>query len=416
MLPGKPAAANSIYRIVPEQGAAVLAQFPAALVLSMAYLDGEVVAGTGVEGRLIGVKDDGTSRILTDLGSRHLSAMARDSGGGVLIGGSNAGGLWRLGQRHRDSGTFVSKPFDAGYLASWGRVWWKANQSAGTAVAVQVRTGNSRKPDATWCEWSKPTDEMAGASLAVPMGQFAQVRIELRTREAAATPQVVELAVSYLQANRRPQVQQLVIDGQAEAKKGQGPPPPPQQQAQQTGKRNVVWQATDPNEDELTFDLHYRGVDEKEWKELETDIRAQNRYEWDTTRVPEGHYLLRLVASDRLARAEGDALAAERVTPPFVIDNRRPDVLDLKAAPQQGGRYLITGTARDGYSNVREIQVSRNSKDWLPVFPDDRIFDSPTEAFSFRTEVLEAGEHVFVFAATDEAGNAGSARLIVTVK
>jgi len=415
-LPGRPAAANSLYRIIPDQGGVRLAQFPNAFVLSVALLDGgEVVAGTGVEGRLAGVTPDGVMRVITDFDARCVSAMATDSTKSVIVGTSDGGGLWRLSRGYRNQGTFTSSVFDAGYLARWGRIWRKGLVPEGTAAAVGLRTGNVREPDDTWAPWSASAEQPAGRALEVRMGRFAQIRAELSTADGKATPRLFELAASYSQVNRRPQVQTLAIDGAAQPGAGPVQPGPPRPPDQPPGTRTVRWEASDPDEDEIVFDLFYRAADEADWKELKRGIKGERQYLWDTRRVPDGDCLLRVVASDRPARAEGEALEAEKVTAPFVIDNRSPEVLELKEAALPDGRHLIMGLARDSFSNIVSIEASHNSGEWQPVFPEDGIFDAAAEQFAFRTGALGKGEHVFVFAATDAAQNTGSQRLVIRV-
>ena len=179
--------------------------------------------------------------------------------------------------------------------------------------------------------------------------------------------------------------------------------------------RTIKWKASDPNKDELTFDIYYREVSEKDWKPLKENIRNETSYKWDTARVPAGRYLLKFVAKDNLARSPAEALSDEKVTAPFIVDNRAPEVLELRAKRRGDGCYEITGVAKDGLSLLVSIQVSHNAGDWEAAFPDDGLFDATLEPFSFTTEKLEPGEHVFVFAATDDAKNTGSGKIVLTV-
>jgi len=410
-LEGKPPADNSIYRIRPGKGGVKLAQLPNTFVLSL-VMDGRgrLLAGTGVKGRLVGVEEQGTTRILTQLEASQISSLTMDSSGVIYVATSNGGGLWRIEEGFRKSGTFTSEVFDAGYLSRWGRAWWKGNAEGGVAIKVSVRTGNSRKPNDHWGKWSPPVSAPDGGPLKVEPGRFAQVRAELTTKDPNATPSLIELNASYRQLNRRPHIQKLAVDD------GQKLPAGPQQAKKAPGKRKISWQAADPNGDELVYDLFFKGPKEKEWKELEKGIRKKTQYLWDTNRLPDGHYLLRLIASDRFCCPPQEALSAEKISTPILVDNRRPAVLDLRASKNKDGSYAITGTAQDGYSNIKEIQVSHNSGDWQPVFPSDGILDSTRENFAFRTDVLPRGEHVFVFAATDGRGNAGSDRIVIIVE
>jgi len=413
-LKGKPAAHNSVYRIKVGEGAVRMAHLANTFVLSLLVKeDGQLMVGTGVEGRLMEVDSRGTTNILTQFEAAHISAIARDAQGTIYLGTSNGGGLWRIKEGARNSGTFTSEVFDCGYISHWGRAWWRGSVPSKTRVRLSLRTGNSRTPDRYWSDWSKPVADAAGGALAVPPGRFAQVQAELLTDNPKTTPLLTEVNISYRQVNRRPQIQKLEVNKAQKPAQGPGGP---RQDPKMIGKRKITWQATDPNQDELIFDLYYRGIDEKEWKELKTDIRKTTQYVWDTNRVPDGHYVLRLVASDRLCCPPSDALSAEKVSKPCLIDNRRPEVLDLKANRKDDGTYVITGTAVDGYSTIREIQVSHNSGDWQPVFPSDGIFDATREAFTFRTEALPQGEHVFVFVACDERFNVGSEKIVIVVE
>ncbi|MFP4029045.1 MAG: hypothetical protein ACLFWL_14740 [Candidatus Brocadiia bacterium] len=419
VLPGKPASDNSIYRMIPGEGAVRLASFQQALVLSMAFSSNqELMAGTGVEGRLVGVNRKGVMRVVGDFQARHISAMAVDTEGAVIIGTSNGGGLWRLGKELRETGTFASSVHDAGYLSAWSRISWRGDCPDSAAWEVELRTGNSRKPDKTWSEWSMPVRKNTGQPLNLPMGRFAQIKLTLSTAGEAESPEVLAIETSYRQTNRRPQIQKLQVNGQRQGggsdqqKSGSGS----SKSKNNRGTRTISWQGNDPNGDELVFELQYKATDEREWKVLKEDIRGKTNFQWETGRVPDGTYLVRLIASDRLARPPAEALEGERMTAPFVVDNRRPAVEQLKQTRQTDGAYRISGLARDKYSAISRMEVSHNSQKWQPVFAADRMFDSPAEKFVFETEKLESGEHVFVFVATDVAGNTGSGKIVVEVE
>jgi hypothetical protein len=235
----------------------------------------------------------------------------------------------------------------------------------------------------------------------------------------------MEVSVSYRQVNRKPRIEELMVDGEsllngrkedARQPGGRQPGPPSRNRRQPGGRdlsvKTIAWKASDPNDDELDFDLFYRGMDEKEWKEIDEDLRGETAYEWDTARVPDGLYLLKLVARDGEVRPQGEALADERVSRPLLVDNRRPTLQALDARRQEDGSFELSGVAHDEHGHVTKIEVSRNSGDWAPVFPADGLFDSGEEPFSFRTEQLEPGEHVFVFAATDGNQNTGTGKVV----
>lgn len=418
-LPDAPRGANSLYRVEPGGGVVRVINVPGVLIMALALKDGkDLMVGTGNRGRLIAVDQaDDTARVVTDFVPRYISAMATDADGAVVLGTSGSGGLWRIGVGHRSAGVFQSEAFDAGHVARWGRAQWKAIKPAAAQLGVTVRTGNSRRPDSTWSDWSPPVTTPGGGAVKAQPGRFAQMRCEFTTKDKTVSPTVIQLSLSYRQLNRRPSVREMKTDAKGsgnggDAKRAAGPPPSPARAKAANGA--ISWTASDPNGDELIYDLYYRAVDEKGWKTLKKDIKGTTRYKWQTERLPDGHYLLRLVASDRMARPADEALEDELVTKPILIDNRRPEVLDLQAKQTEDG-YLITGIARDGYSRISSIRVSHDAGDWGPVFPEDGILDSTAEGFTWLAGPLEEGEHVFVFTATDARGNVGSGKALVIV-
>jgi len=418
---GIPSSSNSVYRIVPGKGAMRALRFDRTFVLALGLVGDRLLVGTGPGGRIIGLEPDGVSRMLATLESPHVTAIAALPDGEAVIGASNSGRLWSMKQELSRSGTLYSKPFDATYLSRWGSLKWQSRVGLGQNVRIKLRTGNSAEPDETWSEWSQWATEAAGQPVEVPLGRFAQFAAELSSPPRVGSPALVQVEVSYRQANREPVIDDITIDGRSllksDGRSGSGPPdrpPGPSRNGKGPGERTIAWKAADPNGDELRYDLYYRALDETEWKLIEEGV-SETKLTWDTSRVPDGLYQLRLVASDRAERPEEEALRAVRISFPTLIDNRPPSAVDLRAVRGRNGRYELTGTAVDDFSAINQIQVSDNAGDWQAVFPVDGILDSPSEAFSFETGELEPGEHVFVFAVTDSNDNTGSGKIIVEV-
>jgi len=422
------AATNSIYRIVPGKGALVMARFPSAFIVSMAASDGEVLAGTGPDGRLMAVRPDRVYRIVIDLDAAYIMAMAVGEDGDVIVGTSNPGRLWRLSKEGRASGTLLSKPFDAGYLSRWGRLSWKGTVREGQDIELKLRTGNAARPDEHWSDWSEPVDRPEGGAVNVPPGRFAQFAARLSAHRHCGSPTLLEVEVSYRQSNRPPRIEGLLIDGEdaldGTASPGRRPGgsgsqrpgmPALRRPERPRGQKELRWRVSDPNGDKLRFELYYRAEDELAWKRLAPKLREETSYNWDTSRVPDGYYRIKIVAFDDPSRPPEEALSEERISKPVLIDNTPPSVSALQARRMPDGSYSLTGLASDGRGRIASIEVSQNAGDWQAVFPDDGIFDSPEERFSFETDILEPGEHVFVFAATDAAGNVGSNKVVIEV-
>jgi hypothetical protein len=63
------------------------------------------------------------------------------------------------------------------------------------------------------------------------------------------------------------------------------------------GLLTFVWRAEDENRDDLLFDILYRLEGDTSWRPLKRTIRDPI-FVWDTTSVPNGRYLVQVVASE----------------------------------------------------------------------------------------------------------------------
>jgi hypothetical protein len=56
---------------------------------------------------------------------------------------------YRIGVKPRRV-VFESQVHDAGTVAQWGRLSWRAQTDAGATLVFRTRSGNSQRPDKTW--------------------------------------------------------------------------------------------------------------------------------------------------------------------------------------------------------------------------------------------------------------------------
>ena len=130
---------------------------------------------------------------------------------------------------------------------------------------------------------------------------------------------------------------------------------------------------------------------------------------WDTSTVPNGRYVVRVVASDAPANPAALALTGEKESTSFEVDNTPPDD---HGVPRQTARPLrIRATSRDDASPVRKAEFSIDGGRWEEVHPVDGINDSLEETYEFTPEGLTPGPHVVVIRAIDLLGNAATARV-----
>ena len=73
---------------------------------------------------------------------------------------------------------------DAGTVATWGAIRWRASGRAGQ-VQIVTRSGNTATPDETWSAWSKPYTIADGESDRQPERALPAVAGDDHQRDAA---------------------------------------------------------------------------------------------------------------------------------------------------------------------------------------------------------------------------------------
>jgi len=413
--------------------------------------------------------------------------------------------LWSLQPNEPETGSqggiYLSPVLDAGQQARWGVMRWNALVPEGALVEIQTRSGNTREPDASWSTWSAPATNPEGSPILSPPARFLQVRVRLSGNPA---PQVRALTLTYIPANRPPEVQLIT----------------PKPYTVWSEKQTIRWSARDPDGDTLRFTVEISSDGGKSWQKLKdqgstdmhsesgeldmpdpakmlqelkqalenspdipAEVRAQieqqapelvqqmqtamkqlpatlpttpptpteptppvapRQMEWDTTKTPDGVYLLRLKASDQPASPTD---YAEVYTPPVpVVICNTPPVLSVRqerlkvnddrtvelsgyalqvfnAAANQPAPSDNT-KAKPHHASKRiprnsvpivGVQYRIDKNEWLSAEPLNGLFDSAFEMFRLKTEPLEPGEHTLTIKAFNAAGKSAEQELKVIV-
>ena len=129
---------------------------------------------------------------------------------------------------------------------------------------------------------------------------------------------------------------------------------------------------------------------------------------WDTSSVPNGRYVIRVVASDAPSNAPSTALTGALESTAFDIDNT-PPVITVTNVSRQGSRLAITFDVRDDNSIVQKAEYSLDGDRWQTIYPRDGIADSRLEHFELMLEGDTVTRGVII-RATDALNNVASAR------
>jgi hypothetical protein len=399
--PSAPAAGeNSVYRISAD-GTVREVFRERSLVLSLLKHGERLYVGTGLDGQLFEINEATKERSeIARLDHGQVLSLCRRKGGGIVVATGDPGKLYVLQDGFVGRGTVTSEVLDAKLISKWGALRWQADTPAGTKVTVAVRSGNVAEPDDTWSDWSAELTDARRATMAAPAARFLQYRVTLSSDSPSASPALRDLTLRYVNTNQAPEVTSLDVPN-LDAVTLADPK-----------KLHIKWAATDPNEDEVTYNLYVRKDGWKNWVLLEEDF-DKTEFEWDTTTTPSGTYRVKVVASDRRDNPAEDALTGERTSEPFVVSHAPPEVT-LKATID-GDHAVIYATASDALVRLTSASFAVNGKKWSNVFPTDGLFDSKDETFRFKTEALKPGTYVLVLKVKDAAGNTGSADVVFTV-
>ncbi|MHC5537170.1 NHL repeat-containing protein, partial [Singulisphaera rosea] len=390
----KPAAAgdNAVYRIGPD-GVPREVFRSRVLIFSLARQGDRLLVGTGPEGQLFEVRDQGHAWApIAKLDHGQILSMIPGPQDALLIGTGDPGAIIRLDSGYVASGTIVSDVLDTKLISRFGALTWRAEQPEGTTVALQMRTGNVGEPDSTWSPWSSEQTDPEGAKAGVPPGRFAQYRATLSTRDSSKTPELRSVAIRHQSVNLPPEIVKVEVPDVTAA----------DGTTRQT-KLNLRWEVTDPNSDELSYTVHLRKEGWPDWIRIgpEQPITASS-LEWDTTAVPDGHYRVRLTASDRLSNNPDDVLTVDRTSDVFAVDHQSPEV---SIAPKSRGAVI---TLQDRSTRLVKAAYALDGGEWTPIFPEDGLYDSPRETMTLSLPDLKPGFHILMVRATDAAGNVGT--------
>jgi hypothetical protein len=397
----KPIAAgdNAVYRLdtdgVPREVLRVKA-----LIHALVWVNDRLYVGTGPEGQLFEVRDRGHETApLVKLDSGQVLALLAQPDGTIILGTGDPGRVVRLSSSYATAGRLISEVHDTKLVSRFGSLSWRGERPPGTAIAIQSRSGNVGEPDETWSSWSAEQTDADLAMTASPPGRFIQYRVNLTTKDTRKTPELRSVALSYRTSNLAPEISRLDVPDLSAADGA----------ARQT-RLNIRWDASDPNDDDLTFVLRVRKEGWPEWIRLTEEPITEKTFAWDTTAFPSGAYRMELVGSDRPSNSPDEALSRTRESVTFIVDHDPPTV---KLTPQGRGAAIVL---KDELTRLVKADYALDGGAWVPVFPDDGIFDSLQEKITISLPDLKPGAHLLMVRATDSAGNVGTGDALIDVK
>lgn len=418
-------AKSAVYRILPDGGSDIIWASGSVTGFSIyANQTGNgVLLGTSDKGRIYNVGNDGRETLVLQSDTNQISTIT-SFGQNLYATSSNQGRLFRFGAETVAEGIYESAILDAKAAATWGRIWWRSNGN----VQIESRSGNTETSNETWSAWDAVTAPTQSGQIGSPKARYLQWRAVLRSGGASS---LNEVNVSFLPRNIPPEILSVTslpanvgllsnppaqIDPNIELSGidpiffGVQSAPVQPRRVFQRGVRAFQWTAEDRNGDKLVYDVYYKELSDANYKLLHENI-SENFISLDGLSLSDGRYILKIVASDSPENPAGQALRGERISEPFDIDNTQPTVTVTDTPQIKGDKARIAFSASDRSSYLTRAEYSINGGEWHTVYADDGISDGPEEKYSLEIMLKNLGEYTLTLRVFDANGNAGNARV-----
>ncbi|HEY6764043.1 MAG TPA: hypothetical protein VI386_04675 [Candidatus Sulfotelmatobacter sp.] len=427
---GSASGGSDVYRIAPDGSPSRIWTAHEDIVYALTFdSQDRLLAGTGNRGHIFAITGFDQFSDLIKAAASQVTAFAKAPNGGIYTASSNLGKIFVLGPGPDSEGTFQSDVFDAKTFSRWGRAEFRGSG----AVELFTRSGNVDNPDRNWSPWKKVALGQ-DAETGIPSARYAQWKAVFHPEKEK--PRLDSVILNYLPKNTAPEVDDVAVQAgvryQPTAKSSASSLSTDisspsgshfESSAPSTHDHDAIgvkWNAHDDNDDQLVYSVYYRGDGESRWLLLKENL-TDKAYSFDASLLPDGGYVVKVVASDALSHTPGEALTAERESRRFEVDTTPPQVEDLSAT-LEGSRIHVRFRTVDGFSPIKRAEYSVDAGEWQYIDPVGQLSDSKTEDYDFTVlpeavrESSSVGEHVIVVRVYDRYDNLGAAKTVLRAK
>src|ERR1051326_6610151 len=318
--------------------------------------NGSILLSTGPQGRLYSVKDGDVS-LIANVPEKQIVSIANDNGA-TLITTTNSGAVYRMEQTPSAKAEFRSAAKDIERFSRFGHYRIEGSGIGDGHLAIAYRSGNTRTPDATWSSWSSALAAPEG-QIDAPAGRYVQWKLTMPKPSNDVV--VTSVATSFINRNVAPVIDNVTVQEPAVVLISSSYPSSPQvveatnpdeygifssldsprekndpgKKVFRKGFRTINCRAHDDNGDTIRFAVAFRPKGSEKWLRLRDNI-DENQLNFDSSRMPDGRYELKLTASDSLDNPEAP-LSDTKQNIEFQIDNTPPAI----AVTTQGDDVVI---------------------------------------------------------------------------
>jgi hypothetical protein len=373
-------------------------------------IGGKFYAGESEDGQ-VGEFRRSDFDIVIDLDESKVTAL-ENIDGEMWIGTGYPAKIYRLRNKKVKEGEYISSVFKGGVSVIWGNLTYEG----GGDVKFFVRGGKKGEVDSSWSKWERINNSI---TIEEP---FIQWKAVLSGDKA----NFKKVQISYGKQNSPPRIEKIGVlppkigTGKMDVNNPVGMPIPPEQREQlikagflvpddayliPEGIRCIFWEASDPDNDRLLFDLFVSG-DSKDWDKIAGDLLDYN-YFLNTYSYPDGNYYVKIIARDDLDQT--NPLKSEKEIS-FLVDYTPPTIKGIER------KYIadsveVSGIVTDELSVI--MGVTYNTKEtkglhWKSARAADKLFDEKEEKFIFKVSRKEKYAAIRVL---DRSGNSKIVRI-----
>lgn len=361
---------NAIYKLDNRGTITRMFYFNETVILSLAFSDGFLYAGSGDEGKLYKINPT-TFQIerIAKIDEGQILCL-KNSDNQIIAGTGTSAKLYTLSVGYASEGEYTSEVFDTYNVSKWGKIYTEKNVEKGTSLSFQTRTGNVSMVDQTWSEFTPLSKE---DKIESPPARFIQFKAIFSTEDEEKTPIINSLRLSYVNYNMVPEVYDIdLVTGASQKNTGVQSRKKP---TLNDDESMFTWESYDANGDSLTYKVEYRREGESIFKLLEENLR-DTYYIFETKKLPSAVYELKVTASDMYDNSDEEAKSAFAISKPMLLDHTAPNIKKIAFE-----NNIVSFYIEDDFSVIKSVRYSLDGGDWRYVLPKDGMLDDKAEYF-----------------------------------
>ena len=167
---------SGIFRVAPDNSVETLWTSDSETIYGL-YLrpDNNLLFSTGNKGRIYLLKPDKKFNLLLETTEEQTTKLV-PAGSDIFACTSNLAKIYRLGSVVNSQGSYESEVKDTQGVSTWGSLHWRATVPDGASLKIHTRSGNTKKPDKSWSDWSKAHTLADGEAIQSPTGALYSIQ------------------------------------------------------------------------------------------------------------------------------------------------------------------------------------------------------------------------------------------------